>query len=257
MPRHTAIRAGNLGLPRRPSAPPGCAARRSAWSAAAGSARRRPLRAKALGLDVVFYDPYLRQGMDKAWASAGSIELDELLEQSHFVSLHCYLDEATHHLINARTIARMRPGPILINTARGPVVDETALLDALDSGHLAGAGLDVVEREPLDDERLRKHPERAPHAAHGLLQRRRATSSCGPRPPRKSGASCSANRRANPVNLPVSADMLTASADREERAEEVERSMTGISRGFDAVVVYTRSLDCWLVAGRGDPDGRA
>jgi D-3-phosphoglycerate dehydrogenase len=116
------------------------------------------LRAKALGLDVVFYDPYLRQGMDKALGVRRVYRLEELLEQSHFVSLHCYLDETTYHLMNAQTIARMRPGAILINTARGPVVDESALLAALDSGHLAAAALDVVEREPLENERLRQHP---------------------------------------------------------------------------------------------------
>jgi len=116
------------------------------------------LRAKALGLYVVFYDPYLRQGMDKALGIRRVYALDDLLEQSHFVSLHCYLDETTRHLMNRTTIARMRPGAILINTARGPVIDESALLAALDSGRLAGAGLDVVEREPLDNERLRQHP---------------------------------------------------------------------------------------------------
>jgi phosphoglycerate dehydrogenase-like enzyme len=116
------------------------------------------LRAKALGLDVVFYDPFLRQGMEKALGIRRVYQLDELLEQSHFVSLHCYLDETTRHLLNAKTFAKMRPGAFLINTARGPVVDENALLDALDSGHLAAAALDVVEREPLDNERLRQHP---------------------------------------------------------------------------------------------------
>jgi C-terminal binding protein len=116
------------------------------------------LRAKALGLDVVFFDPLLRQGMDKALGIRRVYQLDELLEQSHFVSLHCYLDQTTYHLINAQTLARMRPGALLINTARGPVVDENALLDSLDSGHLGAAALDVVEREPLDNERLRRHP---------------------------------------------------------------------------------------------------
>jgi len=125
------------------------------------------LRAKALGLDVVFYDPYLRQGMDKALGIRRVHRLEDLLEQSHFVSLHCYLDHTTHHLMSAQTIARMRRGAILINTARGPLVDETALLAALDSGHLAGAGLDVVESEPLDNERLRQHPSilLTPHTA--------------------------------------------------------------------------------------------
>jgi D-3-phosphoglycerate dehydrogenase len=125
------------------------------------------LRAKALGLDVVFYDPYLRQGMDKALGIRRVYRLEELLEQSHFVSLHCYLDQSTFHLMNSQTIARMRPGSFLINTARGPVLDESALLAALDSGHLAGAGLDVVEREPLENERLRQHPSvlLTPHTA--------------------------------------------------------------------------------------------
>ena len=125
------------------------------------------LRAKALGLDVVFYDPYLRQGMDKALGIRRAFTLEDLLEQSQFVSLHCYLDATTKHMINARTIARMRPGATLINTARGPLVDETALLEALDSGHLAAAGLDVIEREPLDYDRLRIHPKvlLTPHTA--------------------------------------------------------------------------------------------
>jgi D-3-phosphoglycerate dehydrogenase len=125
------------------------------------------VRAKALGLDVVFYDPFLRQGMEKALGIRRVHQLEELLEQSHFVSLHCYLDESNHHMISTRTIARMRPGAILINTARGPLVDEAALIAALDSGHLAAAGLDVVETEPLDNQRLRQHPNvvLTPHTA--------------------------------------------------------------------------------------------
>jgi phosphoglycerate dehydrogenase-like enzyme len=125
------------------------------------------LRAKALGLEVVFYDPLVKEGTDKALGIRREHVLDELLAQSHFVSLHCYLDPTTRHLINAQTIAKMRPGAILINTARGPIVDQNALVDALDSGQLYGAGLDVVEREPLDDERLRFHPRIifTPHSA--------------------------------------------------------------------------------------------
>jgi phosphoglycerate dehydrogenase-like enzyme len=125
------------------------------------------LRARALGLDVVFYDPLVPQGLDKALGLRRVYRLEELLEQAHFVSLHCYLDSTTHHLIDAAALGRMRPGAFLINTARGPIVDQEALLQALDSGRLAGAALDVVEREPLDDDRLRRHPRvlLTPHSA--------------------------------------------------------------------------------------------
>src|SRR4051794_11417492 len=109
------------------------------------------LRAKAFGLDVVFYDPYLPDGVDKALGVHRAHRLEELLEQSDFVSLHCYLDESTHHIINPAAIARMRPGSILVNTARGGCVDVAALLDGLESGRIGFAGLDVVEVEPLDD----------------------------------------------------------------------------------------------------------
>jgi phosphoglycerate dehydrogenase-like enzyme len=125
------------------------------------------LRARAFGLDVVFYDPLVPQGLDKALGIRRAFRLEELLEQSHFVSLHCYLDPTTHHLIDAKALERMRPEAFLINTARGPVVDQAALVAALDAGRLAGAGLDVVEREPLDDDRLRRHPRviLTPHSA--------------------------------------------------------------------------------------------
>ena len=139
------------------------------------------LRAKAFGLDVVFYDPKLPDGVDKALGVRRARSLDELMGQSHFVSLHCYLDESTHHIIDAKALARMPAGGILVNTARGPVVDQSALVEALDSGHLLGAGIDVVEREPLDDERLRVHPRviLTPHSAfysiEGFVELRRKT----------------------------------------------------------------------------------
>jgi C-terminal binding protein len=125
------------------------------------------LRAKAFGLDVVFYDPYVPAGLEKALGVRREFRLEPLLEQSDFVSLHCFLDARSHHLIDAKALARMRPGSILINTARGPVVDQEALISALESGHLLGAGIDVFEREPLDDDRLRHHPNvvLTPHSA--------------------------------------------------------------------------------------------
>lgn len=166
IPSHDAIRAGNwhyataLGTPRlrgRTFGIIGCGRIGSATA----------LRAKALGLDVVFYDPQVKRGTDKALGIRRVNSLDELLAQSHFVSLHCYLDPTTYHIINEKSLAKMRPGSYLLNTARGGCVDGPALLAALESGHIAGAALDVLEREPIDDDRLRAHPRVifTPHSA--------------------------------------------------------------------------------------------
>jgi glyoxylate reductase len=93
-------------------------------------------------------------GMTIAHAGRREVEgstllpLDELLATSDVVSLHCPLTAETRHLIDAAALARMKPTAYLINTARGPVVDESALVDALRSGTIAGAGLDVYEDEP-------------------------------------------------------------------------------------------------------------
>jgi phosphoglycerate dehydrogenase-like enzyme len=75
--------------------------------------------------------------------------LDTVLRESDYVSLHCPLTKDTRHLINAQTLAKMKKGSFLINVSRGGVVDTNALIDALKSGHLAGAALDVFEQEPL------------------------------------------------------------------------------------------------------------
>ena len=85
-------------------------------------------------------------------------DLDELLAESDIVSLHVPGGEATHHLIDARRLALMKPTAVLVNTARGPVVDEEALADALHAGRLFAAGLDVFEHEPLVNERLLRAP---------------------------------------------------------------------------------------------------
>jgi phosphoglycerate dehydrogenase-like enzyme len=125
------------------------------------------LRGKALGMRVVFYDPYKPDGLDKALGIERVYRLDDLWPQGEFLSLHCPLTHETHHILNAATLGRLPAGAYVINTARGPCVDVPALCDALDSGHVAFAGLDVVEREPLDDERLRQHPRvlLTPHTA--------------------------------------------------------------------------------------------
>lgn len=106
--------------------------------------------AQAFGMQVVACDPMLASD-DPVWARTGvrSVSLDTLLAQADAVSLHVPLVAATRHLIDAQRIAGMKPGAVLINTARGGVVDEAALAQALRDGHLAGAALDVFEREPL------------------------------------------------------------------------------------------------------------
>ena len=106
------------------------------------------LRAKAFGFDVVFHDPLAPDGREKALGVRRVESLGELLAQSDVVSLHCPLTPETHHLMNRDTLAQMRPGAFLVNTARGGAVEPLAVLDALARGHLGGAGLDVLEHEP-------------------------------------------------------------------------------------------------------------
>jgi glyoxylate reductase len=106
-------------------------------------------------------------------------DLDELLARSDFVSLHTPLTDETRHLIDAGRLARMKPTAILVNTARGPVVDEGALVDALRSNRIAGAGLDVFEDEPrlaeglaeLDNVVLTPHIGSATHATRDAMGR--------------------------------------------------------------------------------------
>jgi len=111
-------------------------------------ARQTAAKAGALGMQVCGYDPYLPLG-DPAWAGAERLDLGALLERSDVVSLHVPLTDATRHMIDGAAIARMKPGAILVNAARGGVADEEAVAAALRSGRLSGAALDVFEIEPL------------------------------------------------------------------------------------------------------------
>jgi D-3-phosphoglycerate dehydrogenase/C-terminal binding protein len=110
------------------------------------------LRAKAFGMNVAFYDPYVSDGTEKALGVHRCETLGELLAQSHIVSPHCPLTQETRHILNRETIAQMPRGSFVINTSRGGVVDVLAVLDAVTSGHLAGAGIDVLETEPPADD---------------------------------------------------------------------------------------------------------
>ncbi|EPH41137.1 putative D-3-phosphoglycerate dehydrogenase [Streptomyces aurantiacus JA 4570] len=109
----------------------------------------------ALGMRVVGHDPHLdTEFLDETGVTA--LPLEGVLGEADFVTLHLALDASTRHLIDAAALRRMRPGAYLINTARGGIVDEEALADVIAAGELAGAALDVTEREPLPaDSRLR------------------------------------------------------------------------------------------------------
>ena len=101
------------------------------------------------GMRVIFHDPYPPSPSEAASLGAEPRStLDEVLEQADFVSLHCPATPETRHLMNRERLARMRRSAYLINTARGDVVDEAALVDALADGTITGAGLDVYEQEP-------------------------------------------------------------------------------------------------------------
>ena len=106
------------------------------------------LRAKSFGMTVVAYDPYVSRGTEIAVGVERVESLGELLAKSDVVSLHCPLTDETRNMINAKTLAAMKPEAILINTARGAIVDVPAVLDALRSNTIAGAGLDVLPAEP-------------------------------------------------------------------------------------------------------------
>ncbi|CAN5169203.1 N/A [soil metagenome] len=132
-------------------------------------ARETAVRARALGMTIAGYDPYVPPD-DPAWRDAQRQELPALLDESDVVSLHVPLTEGTRDLIDAAAIARMRPDAILINAARGGVVDEAAVAAALRERRLGGAALDVFETEPLKGapaERFRDVPNLilTPHIA--------------------------------------------------------------------------------------------
>ena len=100
----------------------------------------------ALKMEVLVHDPFLN--FENEEAGIETVTLEELLSRADYVSLHCPLTERTRHLIDAVNLAQMKPGARLINCARGELIDETALLEALQSGRLAGAALDVYASEP-------------------------------------------------------------------------------------------------------------
>jgi D-3-phosphoglycerate dehydrogenase len=104
-------------------------------------------KAKAFGMRVMAYDPYVPLNVMEQ-AGVGRLEFAELLKISDYISIHSPLVPETHHLFSDEVFRQMKPGALIVNTSRGPVVDEAALARALDAKQLAGAALDVLEQEP-------------------------------------------------------------------------------------------------------------
>lgn len=146
----------------------------------AGRIGRRVAETLKRGFDcrILVHSPRVRGDWEHE-LGARFVSLSELLESSDFVSLHCPLTERTHHLLDAAALARMKPSACLVNTARGPVVDELALAAALRDGKLAAAGLDVYAHEPhvppelraLENAVLLPHIGSATHAARAAMGR--------------------------------------------------------------------------------------
>jgi D-3-phosphoglycerate dehydrogenase len=125
-------------------------------------------KAKAFGLRVLAHDPYVAKEVFSA-AGVEGVSFDDLLARSDFISVHAPLLPATRGLINAAALAKTKKGACVINTARGPLIDESALIAALDAGQLGGAGLDVVAAEPLPADsplRGRDNVILTPHTAY-------------------------------------------------------------------------------------------
>ncbi len=132
-------------------------------------------RAQAFGMSIVFHDVFSESPDEASFCSYR--ELDDLLAEADFVSLHVDLRPETHHLVSEREFGLMKPTAYLINTSRGPVVDQAALVAGLRSGELAGAALDVVEEEPLPaDDPLTTLPNviLLPHIGSATVETRQA-----------------------------------------------------------------------------------
>lgn len=129
--------------------------------------------ARGLGMTVVYHDPHRLPVTEEAALGVGYRSFESLLAESDAISLHVPLLPETHHLLDAAAFGKMKPGAFLINTSRGQVVEEQALVAALESGRLAGAGLDVLEHEPTVPAGLRRdNVVILPHMAGGSVESR-------------------------------------------------------------------------------------
>ena len=141
-------------------------------------------RAQGLKMKVIAYDPYL--SAEKAEAmNVEKVELDEMLSRADFITLHTPLTEQTKHILGKEALAKTKKGVRIVNCARGGLIDETALKEGLESGHVSGAALDVFEQEPAKENALFWHGKRGVYAAFGCIHIRSA------------GKCCHSSRRAN------------------------------------------------------------
>lgn len=134
--------------------------------------------ANAFGMKVIAYN---RSQCEEGKAIGSYVNLDELLKSSDIISLHCPLTAENTGMINAQTIAKMKDGAILVNTARGPLIDESALAAALESGKLRGAACDVISAEPMvENNPLKTAPNCivTPHMAWAPIESRKRIQEC-------------------------------------------------------------------------------
>jgi len=116
------------------------------------------LKAKALGFEVHFYDPYLPNGVDKSLGIARQKDFNKFLSLMDVVSVNCPLTEETHHMITKKEINKMKKNAFIVNTARGSIIKKSDLFDALRKDKIAGAALDVIENEPLKTKKEAETP---------------------------------------------------------------------------------------------------
>jgi D-3-phosphoglycerate dehydrogenase / 2-oxoglutarate reductase len=200
--------------------------------------------ARALGMDVIAFDPYLAE--EKA-ADLGVtlMSLEEVLKLADVVSLHAPLTDATRHLLNAERLALMKPGAVVVNAARGALIDDNALVDAVKSGRLAGAALDVFEPEPLPADSVLRSCEKiilTPHLAASTQEAQH----------RVADEICDSIRKAlehgdigGAVNVPgVSSSVLTRARGAMELAIRLGRLAGAMTTGpVDSVEVYFGGKD--------------
>ena len=141
-----------------------------------GIGRRVAERSRAFGMEVAYHSRHPAPAEVEAALGAERMPLERLLAEADVLSLHCPLTPETHHLIGVAELERMKPSAVLVNAARGPIVDEAALAEALAAGEIAAAGLDVYEHEPRVEPRLLEleNVVLAPHLGSATVETRTA-----------------------------------------------------------------------------------